>query len=519
MQFSRTYQDLTPEECLGESFMPRLEANQYVEDQEYARGIDRMVTSHQAGGFCVFGATPESTIKSISRLQRLAIQSHGIPLIFSADCEWGLPMRLTGGGTEFPDAMALGRADDPSQTEEVGRAIAKEMKALGLGWNFAPVADVNSNPKNPIINTRSFGVEAEGVSRNVQAFVRGLESERVAGSIKHFPGHGDTEVDSHKEMPMISGGRDRFEQLEFIPFRQGIASQAKSIMLGHIATPQLVADLGSTNGQLKLPATLSKPICDMIREEWEYDGVLVTDGLEMHGLTKYFENEEACLRSYTAGVDVLLLPVDANAAYRRLLDACRSGEISEDRLRESARRVLELKQFVDVPTDPFDTEFVILNQEHLELAHKAARRALEFRGQLPDSNFSSVVVISDSRNAAIEKANYFIEHAGLSIRHQILTPETNSEQERIELGAKPLIVILHRARGFISGLSGASSVPQLLTSSHDWFETAQSITVAYFGSPYLEPYFEGMPVTCSIKTFSESTTSIDVVLDRMKHLL
>jgi beta-N-acetylhexosaminidase len=518
MDFTREAQELTIEELLGEAFMPRLEADAFIEDAEYAEDIKRSVREHRVGGFCIFAATPESTADSIEILQQVARESHGIPLLFSCDCEWGLPMRLRNGGTEFPDAMALGRSGAVEQTEAIGRAIAREMKALGMHWNFAPVADVNSNPKNPIINTRSFGEDPATVAEHVRAYVRGLQSEGVAASIKHFPGHGDTEVDSHKDLPRITASRERFDSLEFVPFRSGIESESMSIMLGHIAVPQLARSLGASEDELVLPATVSKPICNLIRQEWQYDGVLVTDGLEMHGLTKYFSNEEACLRAYASGLDVLLIPIDPDAAYKHLVKAAKDGVLSREHIERSAERVLKLKRWVH-SNNEHDVPFVIDNFEHLELGHQAARRALEVRGSFPEEPFTGVVIFSDARPAATAKARYLADRVSVSTAVEILTPETVERDIRNEIGDRPLVVVLHRARGFIGGMSDNSTVPELIRRNRALLESTKSISVICFGSPYLDPLFQGLNIAAMVKTYSESTTSIDVVLERLEGLV
>lgn len=512
MDFSKEVSDLTQAEMLGEAFMPRLEADTYDDDPEYADEIDQLVRDHQVGGFCVFNATAYSTAEATETLQKIARDAHGVPLLFSCDCEWGLPMRLRAGGTEFPDAMALGRSHDTTQTEAVARAIAREMKALGLHWNFAPVADVNSNRNNPIINTRSFGEDVETVSSNVSAYVRGLESEHVAGSVKHFPGHGDTEVDSHKDLPRLTIGCERFDAMEFVPFRSGIRADVRSIMLGHIAIPALAKELGAVEAEIDLPATLSAPLCTMLRDEWGYDGILVTDGLEMHGLTKYFGNDEACLRSFSAGLDVLLIPVDTRSAFACLLDAAETGRLSNSKIEASARRILQLKKWVHAETRT-DPDYVFAHEEHLALGRNAARRALEIRGTVPAESFTGILVIADARAATVAKARYLTDRIEPTLPTVLMTPETGATDFRSDLGSRPLIVVLHKARGFIGGLADTSTVQELIEETSPILKTFADLTVVCFGSPYLDPLFDPLPVSCMIKTYSESTTSIDVVLE------
>lgn len=517
MGVRRTIDDLSTEQLLGEAFMPRLQADRYLEDQSYRRTIDAMVMQHEVNGFCIFDGSPTSTADAVGSLQELSEASVGLPLIFSADCEWGLPMRLHSGGTEFPEAMAIARPDDLEQTRSVARAIAQEMRTIGIGWNFAPVADVNSNTRNPIINTRSFGAEASFVASHVAAFVDGLQQEGVAASLKHFPGHGDTTIDSHRDLPVLEFSRERFEEMEFVPFRKGMESRARSIMFGHIAAPTLVKTLGGSEEEGALPATVSPQLVDLVRNGWGYDGVLVTDGLEMHGLTKLFDNEEACLRAYLAGMDVLLIPVDPASAYRYLLEHTKAGRITRERLLETASRVQALREFIHVDRHPsWPVEERI---DHLDLAAVVARRALEFRGTPGSDPFSDVIVIADARPQSIAKAQYFLDHAGRGEHGILITPETPLADMRIELGMNPLVVVFHKARGFIGGLAGTSTTPEVLRALMPQLATCANVNVVFFGSPYLDELFAGAPVQFMVKTFSESRSSIDVVIERLTQLL
>ncbi|HZK76778.1 MAG TPA: glycoside hydrolase family 3 protein, partial [Candidatus Kapabacteria bacterium] len=304
--------NLSAPSLIGQLIMPRLDAQAFSEDKEYAERIELLVREARAGGFCVFGGTPEMVARATKKLQAIAIASEMPPLLFSCDCEFGLPMRLTGGGTEFPDAMAIAKTGEPKLARDVGSAIAREMRSIGLGWNFAPVADVNSNPANPIINTRAFGGDPKTVAIFAAEFMRGLQSEGVAAAGKHFPGHGDTAVDSHRELPVIEKNWQDFSATELPPFKALIEAGVLSIMTGHLAAPNLAEYLGASADDRNLPATLSRALTtSLLRERLGFDGVIVTDALEMHAITEHFGPEEAAIRAFRAGADILLLPLDA----------------------------------------------------------------------------------------------------------------------------------------------------------------------------------------------------------------
>ncbi|MEO5929463.1 MAG: glycoside hydrolase family 3 N-terminal domain-containing protein, partial [Candidatus Kapaibacterium sp.] len=249
---------------LGQSIFPRLNCAQYRAVAPYRDTITRMIESKSVGGFVVFDGDVDTVRLVLEELQKLA----GGTLLFAADCEDGVTMRFPG-GTEFPSMMALGRSGDVAATYSVARSIAREMRALGIYWNFAPVADVNTNPDNPIINIRSFGERAEQVGDHAHAYVRGMQDGGIIACAKHFPGHGDTELDSHRELPVIAGDRRRLESVELAPFRATIRNGVKSVMVAHIAVPAI-----DPSGD---PASLSAPVVSgLLRDEMGFDGAIVT---------------------------------------------------------------------------------------------------------------------------------------------------------------------------------------------------------------------------------------------------
>jgi beta-glucosidase-like glycosyl hydrolase len=506
MTIPRPISDLRPSELLGESFMPRVETERYVEEFRYREQIQGWVRTHRVGGFCIFGGTLGHVISMNRELNALALESHGVPLLFSGDFEFGLPMRLEG-GTEFPDAMAIGRTNDASFAERVGVAVGREMAALGIGWNFAPVADVNSNAKNPIINTRAYGEDPARVSRFATQFVAGIQRVGVAACVKHFPGHGDTAVDSHRDMPTIHGDRRRFEGLELNPFRKAIKAGVKSVMLGHIAAPELARECGATIAEERLPASLSAPlITNLLRSELGFDGVIVTDALEMKGITNQYGDHEACALSYHAGTDVLLLPCDVDGSFDHLASRIASGGITQDRLTESAQRIFELKKFAVGPGDtpPLETTDAAL------LSTQIAAMSLDVVGTMNLPKRPNLVIIADAREIARRKAEEFklkwLQHWAES-ELEILTPG-----ELLSSTATPdVIVTFNRARGFIGEQLERTSFPSALSE----FISRQPgrTTAILFGNPYLVDLFpSGTPM---IRTFSEASSSIDAVIDRI----
>jgi beta-glucosidase-like glycosyl hydrolase/CubicO group peptidase (beta-lactamase class C family) len=259
-----------------------------------------------------------------------------LPLLVGADFERGTAMRLDE-GTSFPTAMALAAGGNPKDAYTMGKITALEARAVGVHWIYAPDSDVNNNPNNPIINTRSFGEDPQKVADYVTQFVRGVQENGGLATAKHFPGHGDTAADSHIDLPVIHADRERLEKLELVPFRAAIAAGADSVMTGHLSIPALEPDANT-------PATLSSNILTgLLRKELGYQGLIVTDAMDMGGITVRYAPGEAAVRAFVAGADALLMPPVPDAAIDALRDAVKSGRISRERLDASVRRILQAK--------------------------------------------------------------------------------------------------------------------------------------------------------------------------------
>jgi len=282
----------------------------------------------------VRNAEPHALALFLNQMQRLA----KTPLLIGSDFERAASMRVTG-GTRFPHSMAFGAANDLAATKFEGLTAAREARAMGIHWIFAPVADVNNNPANPIINLRSYGEDPEQVSRHVAAFIDGAHSDpdaRVLVTAKHFPGHGDTDVDSHLGLPRLEVPRERLDVMELKPFQAAIARGVDSIMTAHMAVPAL-----EPSG---MPATVSpKVLTGLLRDELKFKGLIVTDAMTMQGLAMLFDSGEGSVRSIVAGADVLLMPPDPDKAIRAVVGAVEDGRISRQRLEQSVARVLAAK--------------------------------------------------------------------------------------------------------------------------------------------------------------------------------
>src|SRR5208283_3885136 len=339
----KTLRRMSPEEKVGQLFMIWVKVQFMNEaDPMWLQLRDNVRKYHigslgmtvPADGPFLFKNQPYEAAELLNRLQK----DSQLPLIVAADFERGVSMRLNG-TTVFPHAMAFGATGKPENTEEFGRITALEARAIGVQWNFFPDADVNSNPANPIINTRSFGEDPQQVGDYVAAYIKGAHEGAMLATAKHFPGHGDTATDSHLGIAQVTGDRARLEAVELPPFKRAIAAGVDAIMVAHVTVPALDPEPNRV-------ATTSKSVVDgLLKEEMGFKGIVVTDALDMAGLTRLYANDvgRAAVESFEAGNDLLIIPADLDKSYRAVLDAVRSGEISRDRLDESVRKILELK--------------------------------------------------------------------------------------------------------------------------------------------------------------------------------
>lgn len=334
-------------------------------------GIGGLIILNRTSGGTVTRAEPYQMAAFLNRMQRYS----KLPLLVAGDFERSASMRVNG-VTMFPHAMAFGAADDLELTWRFGEATACEARALGVHWVLAPSADLNSNPENPVIHLRSFGEDPQKVGAQVAAFLKGLQENArcpVPGSVKHFPGHGDTSVDSHLGLPTIASSPEALEANELVPFRAAIAAGVYSVMPGHLSVPAL--------GSGAQPATVAKAVVlDLLRGRLGFTGLVTTDGLDMKGITTRYSAGEASVRALEAGADVLMIPPDPVASLNAIEAAVRSGRLSEERLNESVHRVLALKAKLHLDENRLvNLEAIaetIPSPEYQQLAQTIARKAI-----------------------------------------------------------------------------------------------------------------------------------------------
>jgi beta-N-acetylhexosaminidase len=384
---------MTLDEKIGQTLSLGINARYYNQERENFKELQRQVVQNKIGGIILFAGPVYESVHIVNRMQALA----KYPLLISSDFETGVGMRFED-ATNFPWNMAVGATGDPEIARRQGVIVAREARAMGVYHVFAPVADINNNPDNPVINVRSYGEDPQAVAKFVTAFSQGLQSGGVLATAKHFPGHGDTAVDSHRGLPSIDHTRDQLEKTEFVPFRELIRSGIGSVMVAHIALPLIdpteVKPLAHPDAQIEVeagaeivtqatsvPSTLSSTVIGQIlRKDMGFNGLVVTDALSMSGLTLYVHNDEGPARAFEAGADILLKPVDIDSAIRGMKAAVASGKITEARLDESVRRILAVKHYLGLvkkritPLEDIDT--VVSSSETQLLAEEIARKAI-----------------------------------------------------------------------------------------------------------------------------------------------
>jgi beta-N-acetylhexosaminidase len=383
----QTMKALSVDQMVGQLLMPRFSSVYTSSDSDVYDELTRLVHEAHIGGIIGFGGeepVPQvllnptygpivlgQPLEMASMLNRLQAISK-VPLLTASDFEWGVGMRIAG-GTKFPRAMAFGAAGDEQLAFEAGRITATEGRALGVHVNFAPVADVNNNPRNPVINIRSFGEDPARVGALAAAWTRGLQEGGMLATLKHFPGHGDTSVDSHLGLPLIEHPRERLEAVEVAAFTPGLAAGVAAVMVAHIELPALDPSRG--------PATFSRPVVTgLLRDQLKFRGLIFTDSMLMDGVARLGSSADNVVKAVLAGNDMVLDSPDMLDAFRGLRAAVESGVIPRARLEASVRRILSAKAKLGLHrTRAVNLESVPISlggRRHAAVARQVSERAL-----------------------------------------------------------------------------------------------------------------------------------------------
>ncbi|QDI91698.1 beta-N-acetylhexosaminidase [Salicibibacter halophilus] len=337
---------MTVEEKVGQMLMPAFRTWGHENVTQMLPGLEQLVKQHHLGGVILFGGNMQTPAQTTELIADYQASSEKYGMLIGADQEGGLVQRIPF-GTGMPGNMILGAGNDPDMTKETGRVIGTELQSLGINMNMAPSIDVNNNPDNPVIGVRSFGEDPGAVAKHGIAYMKGLQATGVAATAKHFPGHGDTAVDSHIGSPEVGHDRHRLSNVEWVPFQKAMDHDVDAMMTAHVTLPDIdPRTVHSVNSgkDITLPATLSdRVLTDLMRDEMGYDGVIFTDALEMNAISAHFEPADAAIRAVKAGSDIIVMPVALEEVAKGMVDAVKQGEIDEKNIDASIERILELK--------------------------------------------------------------------------------------------------------------------------------------------------------------------------------
>jgi beta-N-acetylhexosaminidase len=471
--------------------------------------VGGLIVVNRVIGGTVRSAEPYAMAAFLNRMQRLA----KVPLLVGADFERGASMRVSG-TAKYPHQMAYGAAGDMQLTRSLGAATAREARAIGVHWVFAPVADVNSNPENPIINIRSFGENPAAVAAHVRAYIEGAHSDpaaRVLVTAKHFPGHGDTSVDSHMGLAKLDSDRTEMDAVELVPFKGAIEADVDAVMTAHMAVPAVEDQ--------DIPATVSRNVLtNLLRTDLRFPGLIVTDAMDMQGLTKQFPGGEAAVRAIEAGVDVLLMPPNAEAAIKAVVAAVRQGRLTEKRIEESTVRMLAAKARVGLARNKLVNleaiSDVIESAEFAEQAQLAADKAITLvkndKSAVPLKNPDSacVYVLTESRSG--QQGRRFIDEVqarSKNIDAILLDPQVSKVEMELYAGKAAncgtVVVAAFATVGAYRGNPGlGGEYPGFMQAV---LKGASPVIMVALGSPYLlRSYPE---VSSYIATFSPTVTA------------
>ena len=458
--------------------------------------LRRQVTDLGVGGVLVRVGSPNEVAALTNELQRLA----RVPLLVSADYERGLRMQMKS-GTPFTTNMALGATGDTEAAYRQGKVIAEEARAIGVNWLYGPVADINNNPDNPVINIRSFGEDPRRVAEFVAAMVRGIRDGGALATAKHFPGHGDTAVDTHIGMAAIRADRARLDAIELVPFRAAIGAGVDSVMTAHVALPDIAGD--------SVPSTLSpRMTTELLRGELKYGGIVVTDSLGMGAITRGYPNGEAAVRAIRAGADVALTPPDPKAAVDALEAAVKSGQLTEERVNESVRRLLAAKYRLGLArqrfVDPAAVNRVVERPENVREAQRVAEASLTLlrnRGDvlpLDAAQAASTLFVVVAADEDEEEGRVFIpqvQRRAKGARVLRVGPRASASEHEAALAeaqkAERVVVAAFVKRAASKGTVALPEAQAELV--RKLIATKKPLAVVAFAGPYLIRQFEDAP--------------------------
>lgn len=498
------FTNMSEDERIGQLFMIRAHSDKGA---DHIAAVEKLIKDYHVGQLCFFQGTPEKQAELTNRYQ--ALNKH-IPMLVAIDGEWGLGMRMKETTMSFPKQLMLGAIQDNHLIYEMGAEIARQCLRIGIHLNFAPDADINNNPKNPVIGERSFGEDRVNVATKAYMYMLGMQDANVMACAKHFPGHGDTDVDSHFDLPVIKHNYRRLDSLEMYPFKVLAQHGIQSVMVGHLHVPAI-------DNTPNRPMSLSeRAIKKILRAKMGFDGLVFTDGMEMKGVTKYFKPGEADVEALRAGNDVLCLPESVPAAYNAIKIALQNGRLNQEEINESVKRVLRSKFQLNL------TRYQPINMNNIraELSTPAAQ-AIKTKlienaitlvrnedgivpiQQLESKKIASLAIGAVNRTTFQRRLSSYAKITHFNAGKDL----PNGEQLFQNLSKyNTVIVSLHDVTG--KGAGAGFGISEATRQFLERLNKATRVILVNFANPYSLKYFDN--ISNVIESYSEDETTQDV---------
>lgn len=487
-------QKLTPDERIGQLFMVAAYSNK---DEAHSNELTNLIRQYKIGGLIFFQGTPQRQISMTNYFQAIS----KVPLLIAIDGEWGLNMRLDN-TPNLPHQLTLGAIQDNGLIRDMGREVANQCKRMGIHVNFAPVVDVNVNPNNPVIGDRSFGEDKYNVAQKGVAYMEGMEQNNILSCAKHFPGHGDTDKDSHKTLPTVDKSIDELRDTELYPFQQLIARGVGSIMVGHLAVPAL-DKTPLPNSKQTIPTSLSKKtITDLLKNEMGFTGLVFTDALNMKGVSDFYEPDVVEVKALLAGNDVLLFPENVARGIAEIKKAIANGTISQDDIDQRVRKILKAKYRAGLnsfkPIDGNNINADLNNRQVLLLQNRLAEAAITVAhdnySQIPFKDLDSKRFASLAVDApTLTNFQWILGKYAPFSHHTLKNSDTQANFDRKFEALKNyshVIISVHRMNKNSSKNFGVDTKTLSLINR---LQAVTNVTVVVFGSPYALRLFDNVP--------------------------
>lgn len=482
------FRKMNLDEKIGQLFIIRAHSDL---GDDHVASVMNQIQKYHVGGLCFFQGTPEKQARLTVQYQ----QASEIPLMVSMDAEWGLGMRLKDKALSFPRQLTLGAVQDLGEIERMGYAIGKQLLGLGVQVSFSPVADININPLNPVIGDRSFGEDKEDVAVRAIAYMKGLQAAGVLTSGKHFPGHGDTETDSHFDLPVLNYPMERLKDVELYPFQQLINAGLQGMMVAHLHVPAI-------DDTPNLSTTLSpKAINDLLKTQMGFDGLVFTDGLEMKGVTKNFEPDEVAIMAIQAGNHMLLLSDNIDIAFNGLKTAYTKGKMDVKSLNDTVKRILRAKYNLGLDSlvlpVPEQADKIAFDPYAVGIKHKLIEEAITVaqnkRAMIPMVNLTryktaTLAIGNTNKTKFQERLDSYLEVDHYNVSHSLKGLDQKSLLKDLRKYDR-VIISLHQMTNKVATDFGLTRDELALIQN---INRQQEVILVIFGSPYSLKFFENI---------------------------